>query len=449
MNNLFHDCDIDMLDDTLINNKGIHKSPLIYLEEILIYNYTMEDLMKCGQNYKENALSECNDGFSETLTYYVNILRKFVSQPVLERFLKYLIEYKYCIFHISNDAIYLVSTNPDYMDSDEAICIDLYTPTLNKSGYAKTATTDYIESELLNWKSFAMCMSFDNPNKPLNFKNYICNKYDETKLPRELRILLNENPEYNTSVTTQVSYVKESLEFDNDFNDFVLEPATEARKAKTPQENVEDGLSSLEEISDDDNEGDDGSNAPSSVDNTSETRRTQNNVIDAASATNDQMESDGQDTMDDVGDDDDTTDANDEDDDTDDSNADDSNDDNEDTSDDTDTDDEDPLNNSRDKKKYHEKLKKLYKHINDTIDTLETFTPAYDSNYVETYYRIQYHFARLRSAVFRICTQTANEMDVVDLMKKYSTANMTYDTLIQMFKDFMVKYKQERNKNRK
>lgn len=448
MNNVFHSYDANMLDATLIANKEIHKSPLVYLEEILIYNYDIDDIVQCGRNYKENALSSCNDGLSNTLTYYINILKGKVSQPVLERFLNYLIQYKYCIFYIGK-AVYLVSTAPEYIHSDLAIRMDTLVPEIVKAN----GMYGFDERDLLNWDNLTVAMNFDD-SQQLSFKNNLCATYNHDDLPFELKTLLDEKGEYKVSVDTQVFSVTESVDFDNDFNDFVLEPATEARKTKSPEEKIEDGLSSLEDMSDDSNsneeEGDDGSNQSSTVDNTKETRNTQNDVIDAAGATNDQMESDGQDTMDDMSDD---SGSDIEDDDgagdgeTDDNSEDDSNSDDE-FGDDNSTED-DPLNDPHAKKKYHEKLKKLYKHINDTIDTLETFTPAYDSDYVDTYYKIQNNFARLRSAIFRICTETINDLDVVDLMKKYSSANMAYDSLIQMFKDFMVKYKQERNKNKK
>lgn len=429
---MFESFDAAMLDDTLLYNKRIHKSPLTYLQEILMYDYDINDIIECGYNYKDIAVSECDDGISNTLSYYAEKLTNAgCTQRQIESVLHMLKEKRYSIFYIDNKSqrIYLVSLNP-YSNLD--ICID---PSM-KYFQSNSVMTGDISSA---WSDMICELTFNE------FKNKIYTEFSESYANTgEIWDLIQSNNEYMTRVGIQPSYATESIGFDNHYNDFVigksLSPATEAPKAKTPAQKVEDGLSELERMSDSDNEADTGTNAGNTIDNTREARDRDNEIIDAAQATSDKLEEDGQDSPDDVGEDggEEPTEDNEE-----------SPDEGGDAEDDESMDEESPednaLNDLETRKKYHLKLKKLYKYINDSIDALATFTPAYNFEFVSTYYDIQNNFARLRDAIFKICTEKINDMDVVDIMKKYANACMAYDSLLAMLREFVDKYRKERD----
>ena len=433
---MFESSDCAILDDILIYNKKIHKSPLTYLQEILMYDYSINDLIECGYNYKDIAVSECNDGLSNTLSYYAEKLSNIgCTQQQIEDVLYQIREKRYSIFYIDNklQRIYLISLNP-YNKYD--ICIDqsmsYFQSNSNSIGNAGAAWNNMI-CEL-----------------PYNvFKNKLYTEFSERHANTgEIWELIQSNNEYMCRVGIRPSFTTESVEFDNNYNDFiisgVLSPATEAPKAKTPAQKVEDGLSALEKMSSGEDDG--GTSPNNTIDNTKEARARDNEIIDAAQATSDKLENDGQDSPDDVGEDDTNDDAEPT-----------ENDESPDENDGVDEDDnieedmssDDVLNDIETRKKYHLKLKKLYKYINDSIDALGAFTPAYNFEFVSNYYDIQNNFARLRDAIFKICTEKINDMDVVDIMKKYANACMAYDSLLAMLREFVDRYKKEQDKRNK
>lgn len=444
---MFESFDTDMLDDTLWYNKRIHKSPLTYLQEVLMYEYDMNDIMECGYNFKDIAVSECDDGISNTLCYYVDKLSSLgCPQNQIESILNKIRERRYSIFYIDKklQLIYLVSLNPF---SNNEICID---PSIN---YFKSNPTSMSTSNAGDmWLDMVSEMSFSN------FKNKIYSDYSEScDNLGEIWDLIRSNNDYMVRVGIQPCNALESADFDNYDNDFIigqsLSPATEARKTKSPEDKIEDGLSELEKMSNGEDTGGTGSNV---IDNTKEARDSDSNVIDAAKATSDKLEEDGQDSPDDIGDTGtDETDGTEDDGeqpdlDTDDESPeeDDMGEEDDDSTDDTES-PEDALHDPDAKRKYHLKLKKLYKYINDSIDALGAFTPAYNFDFVSNYYEIQNNFARLRDAIFKICTEKIDNMDVVDLMNKYASACMTYDSLLAMLREFVDKYKKERDKSNK
>lgn len=439
---MFESFDTDMLDDTLWYNKRIHKSPLTYLQEVLMYEYDMNDIMECGYNFKDIAVSECDDGISNTLCYYVDRLSSLgCPQKQIESILNEIREKRYSIFYIDKrlQLIYLVSLDPF---SNTEICID---PSMN---YFKSNPTTGNAGEI--WSDMISEMTFDN------FRNKIYTDYSEScNNVGEIWDLIQSNDEYMSRVGIRPCHAIESVDFDNYDNDFIigqsLSPATEARKTKSPEEKVEDGLSELEKMSNGEDNANTGSNV---IDNTKEARDNDSNVIDAAKATSDKLEQDGQDSPDDMGDTETGESDNDnEPDDTDDTTDEENPEEDDMEEDDDSTDDtespEDALHDPDAKRKYHLKLKKLYKYINDSIDALGAFTPAYNFDFVSNYYEIQNDFARLRDAIFKICTEKIDSMDVVDLMNKYASACMTYDSLLAMLREFVDKYKKERDKSNK
>ena len=88
----------------------------------------------------------------------------------------------------------------------------------------------------------------------------------------------------------------------------------------------------------------------------------------------------------------------------------------------------------------------LYKNVSDVIETLEAFTPEYNSPFVSKYYQIQTDLTRLKTAISKICTDRINSMDVTDVMNAYASANIVYDTICKMLDEFMKEYDREREK---
>lgn len=465
-NNYF---EISQLDWCLSENKITHRSPIIHLPEVFIYNYSAQDVAQCGANFKQCEISNDEDPVNNTIQYYCEKFGNKIPQPAMNKLLEIIMNNKFSIFHINREALYLVSLIPNQPIKicKDIVCVNLQ----NQNSLPQTA--DQMEDM---WNEKNTCDDFN----VFLTKLYQEFHSDGYVISENIRRLMNYNSDYADNFNKQPAY-EYAIEFDDDMeeNDAVLEsmfessidddfpdqeyePATEARKTQSTQDKIESGLNSLEKMS-----GTDGADTDENAPESKPSRQSSGNVADIASETDERMEQDGNQSSDEIieqsEDEDDSNDTedtggNDIDDEA--NNEDDSEMDNEDDNDvdddidntdegETDIDKEldDAIDDPDAKVKYKQRFINLYKHIDDVIDTLETFTPDYTSKYVHEYYALQSNIRRLKTAIFKICTKKIGTMSTVDVMKAYLTANFAYDTIAQMLKDFMSQYEKERKGN--
>lgn len=83
---------------------------------------------------------------------------------------------------------------------------------------------------------------------------------------------------------------------------------------------------------------------------------------------------------------------------------------------------------------------KLYQILGDTLSSLESFTPQYQSKLSKYYSTIKYSLSNARAATYEILTEKINDLTVEELMKKYVICNNIYDVSARMLKEFFTQY---------
>lgn len=104
-----------------------------------------------------------------------------------------------------------------------------------------------------------------------------------------------------------------------------------------------------------------------------------------------------------------------------------------------DTDDE----GTASKKRIRKNLVKLHTVIRDSLESMGTFTPAYNIESAKRYYKIQNNLSIADDIIIRICNEQINDLTVDDLMKKYVTLCQIYDISTRALKSFAEEYKEE------
>ena len=425
------------LDQCLIENKERHRSPIIHLPEIFMYGYSYSDVLECANNFRSNSIDKNEDPVTNTVKYYYNKFGNKLNADVLNEITDIIQENAYSIFHIGKDGTtYLASLK----ESNPTVCID---------------------SVCLNWNqlpdnAYDMHVLWNTNNKTMTFDEFskmLFNKFhdEDYVMNRSLKNILASNPERADSFNKMptFTYAMESSDDDYDlemnqiesyehykFPEFEISPANEAP--------ADDALNELEDMSGTGNNAD---NATAQTEDDTSTGRT----VDIAKMTNDRMEADGDKSSEELSEEDDAGDEVPEDENAEDDTANDeedtTNDDNpldEDTTDEEDS-DEQLLDDPETKEVYRKRFVSLYKHINDVIETLERFSPAYNVKCTSEYYAVQNDIHRLKSAIYKICTERMKDMTSVDVMKAYLAANYAYDSIGHMLKDFFDKYRRERD----
>lgn len=419
------------LDQCLIENHTRHRSPIIHLPEIFMYQYTCEDVMECANNFKSCSMDNSDDPVVNTVNYYSKKYGDKISPDALNAICEMIYENAYAIFHIGKDGTtYMASLN----SQEPTICIDSVCLNWNQ-------LPDNAYDMQVMWKTGNRALSYDLFAKQLFDKfhdeDYVMN--------RGLKNILASNSERRESFDRVPTFTYAAEEADEDYNildnqmeargqfkvsEFVFSPATEAP--------IDDALDDLDSMSGrstrPDNE-----RAPETNDDTADGQ-----VTDIAQMTNDQMEANGDRTSEDE--------ANDEEGDAPvEGEEENPEEDEEAPPEEEPLEDEDPtneddkvLNDPETKEIYRKRFIALYKHINDIIDTLERFTPAYEVKCTGEYYNIQNSAHRLKAAIFKICSERMKDMETVDVMKAYLTANYAYDTIGEMLKEFFKRYRMER-----
>ena len=90
---------------------------------------------------------------------------------------------------------------------------------------------------------------------------------------------------------------------------------------------------------------------------------------------------------------------------------------------------------------------KLYKILGDTLTSLEMFTPQYRSKVAKYYSSIKHSLSSARTITYEILTEKINDLTVEELMKKYVICNNIYDISARMLKEFFAEYNQENSKS--
>lgn len=93
------------------------------------------------------------------------------------------------------------------------------------------------------------------------------------------------------------------------------------------------------------------------------------------------------------------------------------------------------------KKRIRKNMVKLHTIIKDSLDAMNTFTPAYEIENSKKYYRIQNVFNTMDEILLRIITENINNLTVEDLMKKYTTLCNIYDLNTRAMHEFKNEYK--------
>ena len=83
---------------------------------------------------------------------------------------------------------------------------------------------------------------------------------------------------------------------------------------------------------------------------------------------------------------------------------------------------------------------KLYQIIKDTLTSMEMFTPEYTSPVAKYYLKIQHSLTETQSSIYDVLANTINDLTVEELMKKYTIANNIYDISARMLKQFFEEY---------
>jgi hypothetical protein len=430
------------LDQCLMENHARHRSPIIHLPEIFMYQYSCEDVMECANNFKSCSMDNSTDPVVNTVNYYTKKYENKIAPDALNAICELIYENAYAIFHIGKDGTtYMTSMNSE----EPTVCIDSVCLNWNQ-------LPDNAYDMQVMWKTGNKMLSYDLFAKQLFDKfhdeDYVMN--------RGLKNILSSNPERLECFNKMPSFTYAAEDADEDYDllanelesrkhykisEFTFSPAQEAP--------IDDALDDLDTMSGKPPQGN-ANRPPENMDNTADGRQ----VEDIAQATNDQMEADGSRTSEDMANEEEPEDAPDTEgedegegeEDPEGNPEDEELDPAEDPEDEEDTEDEKLLNDPETKEVYRKRFIALYKHINDIIDTLERFTPAYNVNCTADYYNVQNSAHRLKSAIYKICTEKMKDMQTVDVMKAYLTANYAYDSIGVMLKDFFHKYHIERKK---
>ena len=463
-----YDTSVMDLDQCLLENKNRHRSPIIHLPEIFMYGYEYKDVLECANNFKSCALDKSDDPVVNTVNYYSQKYANKIKPDALNTILDIIYENAYSIFHIGKDGTnYLASMK----DGNQDICID---------------------SVCLQWKelpdnAYDVKLLWDKINKKLSYDDFAKRMFDlfhsdEYVMNKGLKNILNMDQDVNDNFNRMPSYSYaiedtseiydlemneiEALDHEKN-NEIVLSKATEApedesdglsdlenmtnpkKPTKQKRQRSADPISDLENMS---GGNDDSQKAPTTNDNTEDGQ-----VVDIAKMTNDRMTEDGGQTSEQLAEGEDL-DAPAQDEENPDETGDEPTDDTEgdmnpdegldDTPEEDNTDEEQSdaelLNNPESKEVYRKRFIALYKHINDVIETLERFTPAYNVKCTGDYYNIQNDMYRLRTAIYKICTDRIKDMQTVDVMNAYLTANYAYDSIGELLKEFFRRYRTER-----
>ena len=116
----------------------------------------------------------------------------------------------------------------------------------------------------------------------------------------------------------------------------------------------------------------------------------------------------------------------------------------EETEDDSETEDDDSDDEgTASKRRIRLNLVKLHTIIKDSLESMSTFTPAYNADAARRYYKIQSNLSTADDIIIRICNEQINDLTVDDLMKKYVTLCQIYDISTRSLKSFAKEYKEE------
>lgn len=437
---------IDQLEDIFIENKNSHRSPIINLPEILMFKYDKDDLIKCGENFRECQVAKDDDPVNNTVKFYTDKYQHVFSQPALNKILEIIINNKYAIFHYSKDEIFLVCVDPEQAEYSNIFCIDKIIPRLASSKVDadnKELSSDKVEAL---WKSENPPYSFNELSQYvyelIHKKGYEINK--------DILALANYNEDYMDNLKIRPA-------FEAGYFDLVTEANQQAPATIDIAGNVDAFLNDSKLATADSLVGDrldvskSNRTAPPPEDDPNNPQQQQQDQSQEGDP-NQQPQQDGEEQdPNQQGDEEQPQEG-------DDQNQEDGQDPNQQGDDgqqqgDQQQQQEEPpspgeelLNDPETKPKYRLKFVVLYKNVSDIIDTLESFTPEYNSAFISKYYQVQSNLVRLKEAIFKICTGRINKMDNDDVMKAYASANITYDALSKMLAEFMDEYSREREK---
>lgn len=429
------------LDQCLIDNHTRHRSPIIHLPEIFMYQYSCEDVMECANNFKSCSMDNNTDPVVNTANYYIRKYEGKVAQEAINAICDIIYENAYAIFHIGKDGTtYMASLNSE----NPTVCIDSVCLNWNQ-------LPDNAYDMQVMWKTGNKAMSYDLFAKQLFDKfhdeDYVMNRGLKNILASnsERRECFNKMPSFTYAMEDSEPYNLAANEAEArkhyKISEFTFSPATEAP--------IDDALDDLDTMSGNPPKTD-ANRTPDTTDDTADARGG-NQVTDIAQMTNDRMEQDGDRNSEQMAEDEDEEAVPEGEEDPNQGEEDDENlgedlDPTDAEAEAEDETDENVLNDPETKEVYRRRFIALYKHINDIIETLERFTPAYNVNCTVDYYNVQNSAHRLKSAIYKICTEKMKDMETVDVMKAYLTANYAYDSIGVMLKDFFKRYRVERNK---
>ncbi len=424
----------DQLEDIFLENKNSHRSPIINLPEILMFKYDKDDLIKCGENFRECQVAKDDDPVNNTVKYYTDKFQNIFSQPALNKMLEIIINNKYSIFHIGKNDIFLVCVDPEESESDNIFCIDRLIPHLADSKSEcnnKDLSSDKLEQL---WKSENPPYSFSELSQYIyeliHSKGYAINK--------DILALAKYNEDYMDNLKIRPA-------FESGYFDLVTEANQQAPTTIDIAGNVDAFLNDSKLATADGLVGDrldvskSGRTAPPPEDdpNNQQQQEDPNQQPQEGDEQDPNQQNDGEQPPEDGQDPNQQSDENQ-------------------PQDDQQQDQqeeapppspgEEVLNDPDAKPKYRLKFVVLYKNVSDIIDTLESFTPEYNSAFISKYYQVQNNLVRLKEAIFKICTDRINKMENDDVMKAYASANIAYDVLSKMLDEFMDEYSREREK---
>lgn len=95
------------------------------------------------------------------------------------------------------------------------------------------------------------------------------------------------------------------------------------------------------------------------------------------------------------------------------------------------------------KRRIRRNLVKLHTIIKDSLESMSTFTPAYNADAARRYYKIQGNLSTADDIIIKICNEQINDLTVDDLMKKYVTLCQIYDISTRALKVFAKEYREE------
>lgn len=388
------------LDKLFMTNKFSHRCPIINVPEIIIYKYTLEDLIECGKNFRECAMPKDDDPINNTVRYYTDKCERKYSQAVLNRLLEKIIDNKYAIFSMDEKWVYLISLDTE---NEPTICMD----SLCKNP-TKIEEAAIFEKE---WDKSSLILSYDEFISKLkaliNSPIYRLNK--------DMRAIVNSNSEYKDQLSAT-----EAVDYDIAMEaDDVVDIAANTTAALN-----NDGTDTVENMN-----GEEPQQAPQNQDGNDENQEPIGGEDDSEEAN---VESNDEENPEDMESEDEEPAEEEE----------------------TETTDEkfanEILNDPAAKIKFRAKFVYLYKHIQDVSNTLQQFTPEFNSKFVPQYYDIQLNLTKLSESIYKLCTEKIPQMEVLDIMKAYTAANMAYDTLGKMMDNFATSYDKERDmKNKK